>query len=74
MHDGQTIAIPRHHHPQREDEGFGCPWCGAPLNLLDPDLTRQLTFGNGIPCCGYWPSDEEAGRWLRAARAIRERQ
>lgn len=65
--DGQTQSVGRH-HPRRERPGFGCPHCGTPLTLDGKEALQLLAAGKGLTCCGYFPTDDEAVRWCRAAR------
>lgn len=64
MRDGETITIGP---PIREVPGFGCPACGAFLDLGD---RRGLALGR-MRCCGYSPTPEETARWLAGARLLR---
>jgi hypothetical protein len=71
-HDGHTIAASTGGH-----RGFGCPGCGFDLyDLLvhhpcglAGGVARAITVG--LPCCGYYPSNEESKRWARAAALMR---
>jgi hypothetical protein len=47
--------------PERETPGFGCPNCGAPLDLL-----RENRLAWGLRCCGYHPRGAELARLMRA--------
>lgn len=68
--DGETRALER---PAGDHEGFGCPGCGTPLRLDSRFFVRSLARSHTTMCCGYMPTSEELGRWLRAAQLIRER-
>jgi hypothetical protein len=64
MNDGQTVSF-----PPRENEGYGCPRCGAPLPSDGSGL--GLAAVRGLRCCGYYPEPAEAFRWALAAERLR---
>jgi hypothetical protein len=51
--------------PERKTPGFGCPHCGAPLDLLREDRMQW-----GLRCCGYGPTGIELARLMRARRLL----
>lgn len=63
--DGNTISCGP---PMREDEGFGCSSCGAPLPTDGVALRRAAIFG--MPCCGYWMPGPEARRLALAGQLL----
>lgn len=68
-HDGQTVSCAPSGH-----EGFGCPGCGHDLLSLfeGADGGIAVVATRGTPCCGYFPSNDECRRWVRAAVLLRD--
>lgn len=67
---GTTTALTAY-RPRRERQGFGCPFCGEPVNLEASGVLHSLAGGHGLPCCGYVVDGLDAVRLLRAARLLR---
>lgn len=60
-----TVAIGRS-RPERERPGFGCPWCGAPLD----DLPDKVLIQGWMPCCGCWLDGRTAARLLNGRKLL----
>jgi hypothetical protein len=63
-----TTSYATNWKPERDDEGFGCPHCGTPL---EPDKWEPgVGICKGLPCCGYYPEGKLMVRLLAARRLL----